>query len=528
MKPSRIFRVLAIVGVVKADRERKTIPGMVESFFASLLGRLAILVVIFLAVPVALYFLFSAADQDKKSLLISNVAERGRLITEILRPRLEEGGLENFSEIRHDFASLAGADAQIKLMFRPVESANTSRFFYVASAPEVGVSAIEAERQKLQERGILAVLAQSCDRGEPMTMRYQETSPPVQIITSVTPLTTKAGCWTVVTAYSTSAYLRSSIGRPYWTTPEVRFAAIIYATMALLTVTIMLGVWHNLRRISRLARVIRLQGRQGRKFAEENVLTEVGRVADELDRLVAALEQSAKSIREAAEENAHAYKTPLAVISQSVAPLRRIVPPENERGQGAIDRIENAVEKLDDLIAGAWQMDELVANLLDPPRDEMDLSALVRGVIEDYNPVLAQQGLTVTLSIMDECKIVAGEEMLETVIENLIENAAGFAKDGGGIQVSLNQEQSRVHLVVEDDGPGVPESELERIFERYYSARTQMPDRSDGVMGGIQEKHLGIGLWIVRRNVEGMGGQVRAGNRPEGGLKVTVELPISE
>ena len=79
---------------------------------------------------------------------------------------------------------------------------------------------------------------------------------------------------------------------------------------------------------------------------------------------------------------------------------------------------------------------------------------------------------------------------------------------------------SATTISVSDQGPGVPPGDLERIFERYVSIR----DESQRMPGA---GNFGIGLWIVRRNIEAAGGLIRAENRKEGGLRMAVELPLA-
>lgn len=79
---------------------------------------------------------------------------------------------------------------------------------------------------------------------------------------------------------------------------------------------------------------------------------------------------------------------------------------------------------------------------------------------------------------------------------------------------------------MDDEGPGVPEPELERIFERYYSARMESSEDSAGdAARNNVEHHFGIGLWIIRRNIHAIGGRVAAENRAGRGLRVVVTLP---
>jgi two-component system sensor histidine kinase ChvG len=75
-----------------------------------------------------------------------------------------------------------------------------------------------------------------------------------------------------------------------------------------------------------------------------------------------------------------------------------------------------------------------------------------------------------------------------------------------------------------DRGPGVPHGELTRIFERYLSMRSKAKP-AEGAGG--ESPHMGIGLWIVRRNLQAIGGSVRAENRPDGGLAMVMRFPLA-
>ena len=116
---------------------------------------------------------------------------------------------------------------------------------------------------------------------------------------------------------------------------------------------------------------------------------------------------------------------------------------------------------------------------------------------------------------------VAGtEESLEAVIENLLDNAISFSPDGGSVRVGLFVGGRRVRLTVEDDGPGVPPEQLPQIFRRNFSNRPA-PRSHDS----DPQAHFGVGLAVVRRNVELLGGEVLAENIPGAGLRVSVTLP---
>jgi two-component system sensor histidine kinase ChvG len=265
-------------------------------------------------------------------------------------------------------------------------------------------------------------------------------------------------------------------------------------------------------------------------FSGRTGLLELAYVGAEFDRMVDALDRSAAEIRCMAEENAHAFKTPIAVIRQSIEPLRRVFPEDNQRAQRAIGLVEHSLDRLDGLVAAARRLDETTADLLAKPRVPVDLGHIIGGLIQIQSAVLASRDVTIILASHDltmSAYLVPGlfvlgtEEMIESIAENLIDNAVSFAPPGSEILVHLTRDDSFAHLTVSDQGPGVPVGQLERIFDRYYS------ERHAEASNGAPESHFGIGLWIARRNVEAMGGTIEAENRTPLGLAVRIRLPLA-
>jgi two-component system sensor histidine kinase ChvG len=116
-------------------------------------------------------------------------------------------------------------------------------------------------------------------------------------------------------------------------------------------------------------------------------------------------------------------------------------------------------------------------------------------------------------------KVYANEDALETVVENLLENALGFTPPGGVVEVRLRADGDRVTLAVRDEGPGVSAGDMHHLFERGFSSRTDTH-----VNGDALTRHQGLGLWIVKRNVEALGGTVIARNRTSKGLEVVARM----
>src|SRR5205823_13522837 len=157
---------------------------------------------------------------------------------------------------------------------------------------------------------------------------------------------------------------------------------------AVITFATLQSVHAGLRRFAERARRIRQQGPGAGSFACRHSLPELAEVAAEFDRMVDALHRSAADIRRSAEDNAHAFKTPIAIIRQSLEPLRRALPPENQRVRRAIDSIDRSLDRLDGLIAPARRLDEATADLVAEPRRSIDLQKLLGRLIDSRAALL--------------------------------------------------------------------------------------------------------------------------------------------
>ena len=113
-----------------------------------------------------------------------------------------------------------------------------------------------------------------------------------------------------------------------------------------------------------------------------------------------------------------------------------------------------------------------------------------------------------------DLEVSANEALLVSAIQNVVRNAVQATPDGGSVVIDTSHDERRVRVRVTDSGAGVPESELERIFEPFYRLDTNRPGS-------------GIGLAITARVMEQIGGSVRAQLAGSGGLEVVLELPLA-
>ena len=496
-------------------------PG-IAALHRSLTAKLSILAMIFLIVPIILYVQVEAADDEKNQLLRNSLEQRGRLIAEALRPALQEFASEAPEDFHEIVARLGDKQTTLRLLFRPTTIPAAEGFFYVASSPSELNVALQKDRQALIETGVLDELARTCDRASQKFLRFTNPAGQEEILTSLTPLHLSNGCWVVMTSNGAETLLQSSIGRPFWQSRNIQIAALVYFLTAGVIGWLLVDIWQGVSRFRKAARAIRLQGIDGASFATLNQIPELSGVAEDFDALVAALAESQEFIRKTAEENAHALKAPLAVIAQAVEPLKHALETAPGRPHRSVELIEQSVARLSALVSAARELDKTDADIIYSRRRRLNMSTFLRPLLSSYGVGLEAEGKHLESSIEPDIMVLANEDILEPVVENLLENASSFAPPGSAIDVNLLRRNGAIEFCVGDRGPGVDPSDIDRIFERYYSHRP--PAEGGNGKTSAAHEYFGLGLWIVKRNVEGLGGAVFVRNRKTGGLIVTVTL----
>ncbi|HEX3487170.1 MAG TPA: HAMP domain-containing sensor histidine kinase [Micropepsaceae bacterium] len=491
-------------------------------FYRAFAIKIIFLAIIFLFVPIVFYKLFQIADAQQSALLQRTVEEKGNLVASVLQPRLEAFDSEPPERLQAALDQLLSNGTNIKVLARPEMSPATGGFLYVASAPATSADYLEQERDELIRLGIFDRLAPSCDGETRPTMRFTNPAGHPEILTSVSAMHAGKNCWVVITSQSTAAILNTSIGQPVWRTPIIRVAMFVYLLSAVVVAWLFVDIWRSIDRFRTAARKIRVHGAGEVTFREMNTIPELTGVADDFDSLVGALKQSKDFIIQAAEENAHALKAPLAVISQAIEPLKRAVPHGNLQAQRSLDVIERSITRLDLLVSAARDLEQAAADAIYSNSRPINLSAYLTQLIGAYQTTLTAEGKVLRSDIEPDVHAYATEEAMESIIENLLENAASFTSQGGTIIVTLKTSNAHAHLTIADDGPGVPNDNLPLIFERHFSARSQARESTNAPIP--TDNHYGLGLWIVRRNVEGLGGRIAAVNRAGGGFAVTASF----
>jgi len=240
---------------------------------------------------------------------------------------------------------------------------------------------------------------------------------------------------------------------------------------------------------------------------------ELAALGHDFDRMADRLQVSMNGQRRLLHDVSHEMRSPLARLQAAVGLMRL-----KYGGQDpAIERIEEEIVRIDRLVGDLLKLSRLEAGEWVGPEEDVDMRELVREVVADANFEAKGTGCTVIWDQETAGTVSGRPEMLHGAIENVVRNALKHASKSPEVRVetSLDGGQSRYTLRVLDTGPGVAEHELAGLFAPFFRAADAA--RKDG---------YGLGLAIARRSIEAHGGTITANNRPEGGLAVTIALPL--
>jgi two-component system sensor histidine kinase ChvG len=225
---------------------------------------------------------------------------------------------------------------------------------------------------------------------------------------------------------------------------------------------------------------------------------------------------------------AHELKNPLTSIRSAVETSQAVNDPAVRERMSKV--IAKDVIRLDRLISDISNLSRLEGEIVREKPTRVDLVRVLEDIVSIYRDTSRDGEARVVLNVagIDGRGVVMGREgPLGQVIRNLVENARSFSPPGGDVTVTLTRTTSTdlgptLQMSVEDQGPGVPQDKLEKVFERFYT------DRPQGTKFG---NNSGLGLSIVRQIVETHRGRVWAENREsEGkvaGARFVVELPAA-
>lgn len=246
---------------------------------------------------------------------------------------------------------------------------------------------------------------------------------------------------------------------------------------------------------------------------EENKFSELNQLSVSYNKMLERLSEAFKLQRLFTANAAHELRTPLAVMQLQIDLYNSSKHPNNDTSaQQTISMITEQTERLSKMVRTLLDMSELQTIARD---EEIAISALVEEVLADLEPLAQEKGINL-IEKCDNVLLMGSDILIYRLVYNLVENAIKYNFSGGTVTVNATQQNSQLHLTVEDTGNGIPEELKERIFEPFF----RLDKSRSRELGGV-----GLGLALVREIVRVHNGSILVKNNANSGTTFEVIFP---
>jgi two-component system OmpR family sensor kinase len=240
---------------------------------------------------------------------------------------------------------------------------------------------------------------------------------------------------------------------------------------------------------------------------------EIADLGRQFDQMVQQVQAMIGSQRRLFHDVSHELRSPLARMEAAVGLARQ----SPERVEASLERIERESRRLDALVGEVLTLARLDSGVNDEAPQWTDLAALLGSVADDARFEGEPSGVAVSFEAPEALHIRARADDLLRAFDNIVRNALRFAPAGSTIDIALKASSDGKHaiLTVDDKGPGLRPDQLDSVFRRFV--------RADGGGSGTG---FGLGLAIAERAIRAHNGTIEASNRPGGGLRIAITLPL--
>lgn len=215
---------------------------------------------------------------------------------------------------------------------------------------------------------------------------------------------------------------------------------------------------------------------------------ELQRLSETWNGMLSRLEDAVKRLSRFTADASHELRTPLAVIRTTAEIAARRSRPENQYRE-ALTQIVTESEHMTHLVEDLLFLARCDSQTVEMPMSSIDLAPVIKHVCSKIRPLADSRGVRFTCSLPDgKVEILGNDLAIRRLLVALIDNAIKYSQSGGVVSVSLRESQNEFHLEISDTGPGIAQSELPHIFERFYRA----PEARERAQNGC-----GIGLSLA-------------------------------
>ena len=245
---------------------------------------------------------------------------------------------------------------------------------------------------------------------------------------------------------------------------------------------------------------------------------EFAQIAGEFNELVDRLQETENARRQFVSDASHELKTPLAAIrllTDSILQNRGI---DSDTALEFVSDIGQEAERLSRITEDLLRLTRLDSGIAEAPA-RVEVVPVLDRVLRMLRPVAEEKEVSVQVEADGDAAVIAAAGELHQILYNLAENAIKYNRRGGFVRIATQLGAEATTILVEDDGIGIPEGDLDNVFKRFY----RVDKARSRAAGGT-----GLGLSIVSDTVSRRGGSIRAERREGGGTRFVVMLPCLE
>lgn len=308
---------------------------------------------------------------------------------------------------------------------------------------------------------------------------------------------------------------KASVFKKGWVLKHLPLLLIISSALIASLLFSALLAWYFTRPISSLKQAFRavaagkLDTRVGPAMAKrEDELAELGQNFDFMTSQISAL---VNGQRQLLHDVSHELRSPLARIQAAIG----IAQQQPEKVASTLQRLEKEAERMSDLVGELLLLSRMETGVSHNPPADIDINLLLDEIVADARFEAEAKSVAIDYQHNGDVSLHGQQELLHRAIENVLRNAIKFSDAGNSVTVKagINTARKQFEIVIEDQGPGVPEADLDKLFRPFFRGEHQ---RRDGI---------GLGLTIAQRAVAAHRGEIHAANRAGGGLRIQIILP---
>jgi signal transduction histidine kinase len=294
----------------------------------------------------------------------------------------------------------------------------------------------------------------------------------------------------------------------------------------LLLITVGIAVWglrRGLRPLAELAASAALVNASNWKLNPSEAAlstTELAPLTQAMTAMLEGLHRAFTQQREFLANAAHELKTPVAILKSTLQSLLQRPRAAGEYHAGleqALDDMARLEQLMHSMLRLARAEQWAAAGSARRDLEAVEVAATCESALERLAPVARERGVTIHFVSNGPMPMRADADDLELVWSNLLENAIRFSPAGGNVQLSARSNGSRGYVEVEDNGPGISQSELAHLFERFHRGDSSRARNTGG---------YGLGLAISKALIEAYGGTITPQSPPGQGMRMVVEVPL--